>query len=89
MCKKSYTDLTIPPTDLASLKSFIRIGRRQRKQNKDKHAFMELEKRVDKVASQIKRIVSKHSSGQYMTSTGVILYFEGLDCAGKSSTGNL
>lgn len=48
---------------------------------------------VKSVAKEIinlmKKERQKHSGGQSIAPKGVILYFEGLDCSGKSSTGGL
>ncbi len=55
--------------------------------------YNELQKVVRSVAQEIiglmKKEKKKQSSGQSNAPKGVILYFEGLDCSGKSSTGGL
>ncbi|GKY96811.1 hypothetical protein MPSEU_000640300 [Mayamaea pseudoterrestris] len=73
-----------PPTDLASLKAFIRNGRQTFKQWIDDRRWREVEREVHKMAKQIARY---QKSGK--APKRVILYLEGLDCAGKSSTGLL
>jgi polyphosphate kinase 2 (PPK2 family) len=73
-----------PPKDLASLKAFIRSGRQNRKQRRDDNRFKELDAQVYKMA----QVVAKYQK-QKKAPTQVILYLEGLDCAGKSSTGML
>lgn len=73
-----------PPKDLASLKAFIRSGRQNRKQRRDDSRFKDIEAQVQKMA----KIVAKYQK-QKKAPAQVILYLEGLDCAGKSSTGML
>jgi hypothetical protein len=73
-----------PPKDLASLKAFIRSGRQNRKQRRDDNRFKELGAQVQKMA----QVVAKYQK-EKKAPTQVILYLEGLDCAGKSSTGML
>jgi len=55
--------------------------------------YNELQKVVRSVANEIVRLMKKERKKQYggqsFAPKGVILYFEGLDCSGKSSTGGL
>lgn len=81
-----------PPTDLASLKAFIEMGRTGREKNKNASRYRHLQGEVDKMAKHIKSMMhQKKADGTPVCTApkGVILYFEGLDCAGKSSTGGL
>lgn len=73
-----------PPTDLESLKNFIRSGRQTFKQYRDNSKWKEIQRQVDRMA----KLVAKHQRDG-KAPTRVILYLEGLDCAGKSSTGGL
>jgi polyphosphate kinase 2 (PPK2 family) len=76
--------VAIPPKDLASLKAFIRSGRQNRKQRRDDKRFEQLDVQVHKMS----QLVAKYQKEKKAPSR-VILYLEGLDCAGKSSTGML
>jgi hypothetical protein len=81
-----------PPTDLPSLKAFIEMGRPPKEKKKNRRRYLHLQGEIDKVARQIKNMMKeKDSTGSVgcIAPEGVILYFEGLDCAGKSSTGGL
>ena len=55
--------------------------------------YNELQKVVKSVAKEIINLMKKEKKKQYgghsFAPKGVILYFEGLDCSGKSSTGGL
>lgn len=82
------SSLPKPPTDLPSLKAFLNSGRRQRDQAKYASRSRQIQKEVAKVAKQMITMM-KSKSGDCAAPKGVILYFEGLDCAGKSSTGGL
>ena len=73
-----------PPTDLVSLKAFIRSGRRTFQQWVDDRRWKEVQREVGKMA----KLISKYQKNGKAPSR-VILYLEGLDCAGKSSTGML
>jgi polyphosphate kinase 2 (PPK2 family) len=73
-----------PPEDLASLKAFIRTGRQTFQQWVDDRRWREVESEVRKMAKLIARYQKAGKAPQR-----VILYLEGLDCAGKSSTGML
>ena len=82
-----------PPRDLPTLKKFLEAGKRRRKQKKNKREFNELQKVVSSVAKEIlasmKKEKKRGEGGDRLAPKGVILYFEGLDCSGKSSTGGL
>lgn len=73
-----------PPTDLLSLKSFIRSGRQNYKQWRSEGKWRQITKEVRRMAD----VVSKYQR-EGRAAKRVILYLEGLDCAGKSSTGGL
>jgi polyphosphate kinase 2 (PPK2 family) len=77
-----------PPTDLPSLKVFLANGKRPRKRKKNEREYNSLQKDVSRVARKLKSMMSTGKKG-CSAPHGVILYFEGLDCSGKSSTGGL
>ena len=79
---RKHNEMSIP-TDLPSLKKFLDTGKRNRKRKKNKKEYNELQKIVSSIAVDISRMDKKSRP------KGVILYFEGLDCSGKSSTGGL
>jgi polyphosphate kinase 2 (PPK2 family) len=77
---------------LPSLKKFIELGRRPKEKKKNRSRYLHLQGEIDKVAKHITNMMKvKNSTGDIdsIAPRGVILYFEGLDCAGKSSTGGL
>jgi len=76
-----------PPTDLSSLKMFLGDGKLGRKRKQNQREYNELQKEVSKVARRLKAMMESRSV--CTAPKGVILYFEGLDCSGKSSTGGL
>ena len=78
------TMMPAPPKDLQSLKAFIRSGRLPRKQRRDDRRWKQIEAEVHKMANLVANL--QHES---KAPSRVILYLEGLDCAGKSSTGML
>jgi len=78
------TKMPAPPTDLASLKAFIRGGRLTFKQRRDNVRWKQIQVEVKKMAGLVHRY---QKAGK--APPRVILYLEGLDCAGKSSTGFL
>lgn len=97
-CKKlptiAKTHRTGVPRDLPTLKKFLETGKRNRKRNKNNREYNELRKVVTSVANEIKHLIKKEKrnqnpQGRNYAPKGVILYFEGLDCSGKSSTGGL
>ena len=73
-----------PPTDLASLKGFIRTGRFPKKKKRDNRRWAQVMRQMNHLSS---KLVAMDREG--VAPRGVIIYFEGLDCAGKSSTGGL
>jgi hypothetical protein len=77
-----------PPTDLPSLKVFLAHGKLPRKRHKNEREYNSLQKEVSRVARKLKGMMSTGKKG-CTAPHGVILYFEGLDCSGKSSTGGL
>lgn len=78
------TKMPAPPTDLASLKAFIRGGRQNFKQHRDNVRWKQIQVEVKQMA----KLVNKYQKDD-KAPRRVILYLEGLDCAGKSSTGML
>jgi len=82
-----------PPRDLPTLKAFLEAGKRSRKRKQNIREFNELQKVVRSVAREILASIKKEKKmgegGDRLAPKGVILYFEGLDCSGKSSTGGL
>lgn len=85
MAKKH--DKTGPPTDLPTLKLFLAQGKLPRKKKKNDREYRNLQADVRKVARKLKSMMSGKAG--CTAPHGVILYFEGLDCSGKSSTGGL
>ena len=73
-----------PPSDLASLKTFIRSGHISKKVRKDKRRWNEIQAEVRKMSNIVQRYQKRG-----LAPKRVILYLEGLDCSGKSSTGGL
>ncbi|KAL3795879.1 hypothetical protein HJC23_002150 [Cyclotella cryptica] len=82
-----------PPRDLPTLKTFLESGKRGRKVKQNSREFNQLQKVVTTVAKEILRTLKREKRDRKDEGTyapkGVILYFEGLDCSGKSSTGGL
>lgn len=76
-----------PPTDLLSLKSFLGDAKFGRKRKQNAREMGELQKLVSQVARRLQSMMKEKSGCK--APKGVILYFEGLDCSGKSSTGGL
>lgn len=73
-----------PPTDLVSLKGFIRTGRFPKKKKRDNARWGRVMKALDHLSHKL-TVMERNG----VAPRGVIIYFEGLDCAGKSSTGGL
>lgn len=71
-----------PPTDLLTLKSFVRSGRVLKKRRKDRRRYYELNHRVNRLAQKLESMIKMGKAP-----SSVIIYMEGLDCVGKSSTG--
>mmetsp|Transcript_1008 Transcript_1008/g.2335 ORF Transcript_1008/g.2335 Transcript_1008/m.2335 type:complete len:672 (-) Transcript_1008:914-2929(-) len=78
-----------PPRDLPTLKKFLETGKRGRKRNQNIREYNSLQKVVTSVAKEILSAIKKEKEVGSLAPKGVILYFEGLDCSGKSSTGGL
>ncbi|GAX23460.1 hypothetical protein FisN_15Lh156 [Fistulifera solaris] len=78
------TKVATPPVDLKSLKAFLRTGRRPQKQRKDNGIWKSINAEVERMAS----VVAQYQA-MNQAPPRVILYLEGLDCSGKSSTGML
>lgn len=78
------TKVATPPVDLKSLKAFLRTGRTPRKQKKDNRAWKAINAEVEKMSKYVAKYQAKNQAPPR-----VILYLEGLDCSGKSSTGML
>jgi hypothetical protein len=73
-----------PPNDLASLKTFIRSGRQAFHQWRDDKRWKQMQVEVKRMAKLVKQYQREGKAPNR-----VILYLEGLDCAGKSSTGKV
>jgi polyphosphate kinase 2 (PPK2 family) len=73
-----------PPSDLLTLKNFIRSGHLSKKRRKDKKRWKQIEHEVNKMS---KLVANYQALGR--APKRVILYLEGLDCSAKSSTGGL
>lgn len=84
MCKPRTGRKPNPPTDLPSLKAFLADGKKPRKRKQNAREYKQLQSRVKRLARQLKSMRQKKIAPR-----GIILYFEGLDCSGKSSTGGL
>lgn len=93
MCKRRAKgikdEFSSPPADLDSLKKFIETGKRGRDQLKTRRRVKQTTKQVHHLAEKIKKMMIDRCGSGDESPNGVILYFEGLDCSGKSSTGNL
>jgi polyphosphate kinase 2 (PPK2 family) len=75
-----------PPTDQPSLKMFLVDGKLGRKRKKNQREYNQMQRKVAMLANRLKAMMSPTNC---TAPKGVILYFEGLDCSGKSSTGGL
>jgi hypothetical protein len=82
--KLQHNEIAFPPTDLITLKAFIRTGHTSKKRRKEKKRWKQVQASVQKLVNSIERYKLSNSAPK-----GVILYFDGLDCSGKSSTGGL
>lgn len=80
----AHNELVFPPTDLLSLKTFIQTGKIRKKQRKDDMKWKIIQREVQKMAKTVQQHQLKGTAPK-----GVVLYMEGLDCSGKSSTGGL
>jgi hypothetical protein len=79
-----HNELAFPPTDLLSRKAFIRTGQSAGKKRKAERKWQQIQSDVRRMA----KAVQQHQHNG-TAPKGVILYMEGLDCSGKSSTGGL
>jgi polyphosphate kinase 2 (PPK2 family) len=90
MCKPRTGKCPNPPSDLLSLKACLSEGKRPRTRKKNAREERRLNAEITKVADELKKMMCRgKENGTCVAPIGVILYFEGLDCAGKSSTGGL
>lgn len=89
MCKPPTGRSPNPPSDLRTLKAFLAMGKRPRYLKRNMREYKKLQTGIMKVTSDLKRMLSSQWIGDCTAPRGVILYFEGLDCAGKTSTGGL
>jgi polyphosphate kinase 2 (PPK2 family) len=87
MCKPRNGHLLNAPSDLSSLKAFLLEGKRPRTQKKNKREYSQLHSKVLQLSNELQKLQSRRCGCH--APRGVILYFEGLDCSGKSSTGGL
>eukprot|EP00956_Cyclotella_meneghiniana_P015410 scaffold23591_cov52-Cyclotella_meneghiniana.AAC.1 len=82
-----------PPRDLPTLKALLNKGKKMKKQKQNQSEFNQMQKVVSSVCQEIIRDMKREKREGKAIGTlapkGVILYFEGLDCSGKSSTGGL
>ena len=72
------------PTDLATLKTFIRSGHKPSNIRKDTKRWKQLDAEIKNLST----LVSEYQK-KGIAPKRVILYLEGLDCSAKSSTGGL
>jgi hypothetical protein len=72
------------PTDLSSLKDFIRSGHAMNRLHKEQRRLTQIESELRHVSKCIARYQQAGTAPKR-----VILYLEGLDCSGKSSTAGL
>jgi hypothetical protein len=82
--KLQHNEIAYPPTNLETLKAFIRTGHTGRKRRKEKKRWKQVQASVQKIVNSVENYKKKG-----VAPNGVILYFDGLDCSGKSSTGGL
>lgn len=82
-----------PPTDLASLKAFLETGRTENEKRKREAKFRYQEAVVARLVKMIRAKINERNSNNgngnrngSRPPTGIILYLDGLDCVGKSST---
>jgi polyphosphate kinase 2 (PPK2 family) len=82
--KLQHNEIAFPPTDLITLKAFIRTGHKSKKRRKETKRWKQVQAAVQQIADAVQKYKSKG-----VAPNGVILYMDGLDCSGKSSTGGL
>lgn len=85
---------TCIPNDLPTLKKMLESGKTGKKRKQNIREYNDLQKVVQSVAKEVLGLMKKEkkkvsAGGKCLAPKGVILYFEGLDCSGKSSTGGL
>jgi len=88
MCKPRTGRSPNPPSDLLTLKAFLVDGKPSWLRRKNRREERQLQGGVTAVSNELKSMMALNK-GTCCAPKGVILYFEGLDCAGKSSTGGL
>ena len=79
-----HNEIAFPPTDLITLKAFIRTGHTGKTRRKEKKRWKQVQAAVQKIIDAVHKYKAKG-----IAPNGVILYMDGLDCSGKSSTGGL
>lgn len=93
MCSAESQQQATPPTDLISLKGFLEMGKSEKMQRKHKLRLDELEDVVEHLSEEIKKKMSTkvgtNGDMKCKAPAGVIVYLEGLDCAGKSSSSGM
>jgi polyphosphate kinase 2 (PPK2 family) len=82
--KLQHNEIAFPPTDLITMKTFIRTGHPYKRRRKKTRRWNQIQAEVRRMTSLVEKLQSQGRAPR-----GVILYLEGLDCAGKSSTGGL
>jgi polyphosphate kinase 2 (PPK2 family) len=82
--KLQHNEIAFPPTDLLTLKAFLRTGQPTRSRRKAERRWQEVLRKVNAMAKLVQNYQRSNKAPR-----GVILYMEGLDCSGKSSTGGL
>jgi hypothetical protein len=79
-----------PPTDLLSLKAFLETGRTEKQKQKRAAKFAYQQAVVARLVKVIRNKIAERDSTNGVVKTnapvGIILYLDGLDCVGKSST---
>ena len=91
MCTIHNAHIDLPPTDWRSLQTFLAMGETRWKKHKDAQKKKSTDRLVTKLAERIKRLKEARyqSENHCKAPYGVIVYLEGLDCSGKSSTSGL
>jgi hypothetical protein len=82
--KLQHNEIAYPPTDLITLKAFIKTGHTNKKRRKEKKRWKQVKASVQHLVDSLEKYKAKGKAPN-----GVVLYFDGLDCSGKSSTGGL
>lgn len=76
-----------PPLDKASLEKFLTTGAKKRQQREKKSEDEALQQQVASITKKLQSMMREKNG--CLAPQGVILYFEGLSCSRKSSTGGL